>query len=120
MDLRSRAVEAYNNREGSLEAIASQFRIGTASLKRWLRLLRTSGTLFAKPYNGGPDPKILDTDLQRLKDIVDEKSDRTISELRQVWLERTGVVVGHSTMVRALQRANLTFKKRLSGPPNAT
>ena len=56
IDLRARAVMAYENGEGTQEEVAALFRISLSSLCNYLRLKRTSGSLEANEnYKRGPD-----------------------------------------------------------------
>ena len=55
-DLRRRAVEAYERGEGSIPAVATRFAIGEASLGRWLRRKRETGSVERAPRSGG-DPR---------------------------------------------------------------
>ena len=49
-DLRRRAVDAYEDAEGTLEEVAARFCIGTATLTRWNRVWRETGG-FATAYD---------------------------------------------------------------------
>jgi len=121
VDLRQRAVQAYESGAGSLREIAGRFLIGEASLKRFLRLKRETGDVKSnKRHGGGTPPKIPGPELPKLAEVVAQKPDRTITEFRQEWYQQTGVKASHATMVRALQRANLTFKKKRFVPRNET
>ena len=53
LDLRSRAVEAYERGDGSLDAVAARFAVGRASLIRWRALRRDTGALDPRPAAGG-------------------------------------------------------------------
>ena len=53
LDLRSRAVEAYERGDGSLDAVAARFAVGRASLIRWRALRRDTGVLDPRPAAGG-------------------------------------------------------------------
>lgn len=121
VDLRQRAVQAYENGAGTLREIAGRFLISEASLKRFLRLKRETGDVRSgKRHGGGPAPIIPSPELEKLAEIVAQKPDRTITEFREEWHRQTGVKASHATMVRALQRANLTFKKKRFVPRNET
>jgi transposase len=119
IDLRTRAVSAYEGKEGTLETISHRFQIGTATLKRWLKRFREAGTVAEKPHGGGTPPKIPSSDLEKLAEVVSRKPDCTITEFREAWREESGVHASHATMVRALQRADLTLKKRRLERKNA-
>ncbi len=52
LDLRRRAVAAYDGGEGILDVIAHRFGVGRASLNRWLRLRRETGGLQPRAMGG--------------------------------------------------------------------
>ncbi|WP_394821415.1 helix-turn-helix domain-containing protein [Pendulispora albinea] len=57
LELRARVVEAYEAGDGSYAVIAARFRIGEASVKRWVRRGRRGVPLGADPKRGGtPSP----------------------------------------------------------------
>lgn len=53
LDLRRRAVAAYERGDGSLDTIAARFAVGRASLVRWLALRRDTGDVALRPNAGG-------------------------------------------------------------------
>lgn len=52
-DLRRRALEAYERGDGSIPTVAARFAIGEASLGRWLRRKRETGSVEREPRSGG-------------------------------------------------------------------
>lgn len=111
-DLRRRIVSAYERKEGGKLRLAKRFAVSVSTVKRIVKIKIETGDIKPKPHGGGLKHLIPDSELQRLRNLVAEKSDRTTKELIEQWLIRTGVKVSHSTMIRALQRAKLTIKKR--------
>ena len=61
-ELRERVVQAYLSGDESFEAVAQRFSVGSASVKRWVRLKRTKGTISAKPHVGRTGHFILSED----------------------------------------------------------
>src|SRR5687768_16493667 len=57
-DLRLRVVETYENGEDTVEDVAARFRVGPASLKRWVWLWRATGSVEPKRRAGGRPPKM--------------------------------------------------------------
>lgn len=102
---------SYEAGNGSYEEIAENFGVGICSVRRWVSLLRETGSV-QKRSAPGAVPSIKDCQLVELAQLVEEKPDRTLNELCQKWQERFGVVISKSSMDRALARANLTLKKR--------
>lgn len=111
-DLRERVLLACEHKEGSRAEIARRFRIGESTVYTWLQVARTEGRRRAKSHAGGPSPK-LDTDtLQKLKEIVLENHDKTLAEYGEQLAAHTGCRVGRASLCRALQKLDMTRKKR--------
>jgi transposase len=111
-ELRSRVVEAFDAGLGTMTEIADRFCVSISSVSRWVRLNCLYGETNPKPSGGGPPKKIPDDDLDKIREIIDEKPDRTLSEITAVWNERYDQKVGRSSINRALKRARISFKKR--------
>jgi len=118
IDLRERVAAAYEAGNGSYEEIAEIFGVAICSVRRWVGLLRTTGGV-QKRSAPGAVPIIKDYQLSELVQLVEEKPDRTLNELCEIWRERFGIKLSISTIDRALARANLTLKKRRFGPKSA-
>lgn len=114
IDIRSRIITAYEAGEGGYQKLANRFKVGICSVRRLVALKRTTGDVKARQHGGGIEPKISNDRLQDLVSLVREKPDRTADELRLEWQNRYGTNLGRSSMVRALKRANLSYKKNLS------
>ena len=103
-DLRDRVLAAYD-RGMETKAIAEVFAVS----KAWARMVkqrrRESGETAPRPMGGATVIKI---DLTRLADLVREKPDSTLKELRTL----LGGVCGEPAICMALKRLGLSFKKR--------
>lgn len=85
-----------------------------------LRRQRTSGTVAAKPWNGGP-ARCLDAAAQaQLVVWVGQQPDITLAELREALQVERGQRVCLSTVWRVLAEHDLRRKKKPSTPPGAT
>jgi len=113
-DIRERIVAAAKA-GGTLLAIAERFVVGVSSIQRLVKLERQTGSIEPKSRGGGMKPRISDAMLPELVVLVEEKPDRTTSQLRDEWKKRTGVDMSHPSMIRSLRRAKITFKKNFSG-----
>lgn len=113
IDLRERVTASYEAGNGSYEQIADDFGVAVCSVRRWVSLLRKTGSL-QKRSAPGAAPRIPDSQIPQLEQLVAEKPDRTLNELCAIWQEKFGVSISKSAMDRALSRANLTFKKNFS------
>lgn len=104
-DLRDRVLGAYD-RGMTTKEIAEALEVSPAWARRVKQRRRETGRTSALP-RGGSRPKV---DSARLAALVEEQPDATLLELR----ERLGVNCSESSIVRALQRIGMTFKKRRS------
>lgn len=100
----------------SQDEAAVVFTIGVATVYRWVRLKRETGSLDPRP-NGGGQPAAFDDDERELvKRVVAEKPDRTLADLTAEVCNRVKRTVSTSAVVRALKRLKLTLKKKSSQP----
>lgn len=115
IDLRSRAVAAWEAGEGTQAEIAARFHVGEASIRRCVARKRRSGSLVPKVPDRSGVARLIDADGERhLRALVEEQADASEEELTARLVEVTGVVLSRSTVNRALRRMGLTRKKRRS------
>jgi len=119
LDFRCVVVNAYESGEGTIEDVAERFGVGTAFVKKMLRLHRAGESL--EPQHGGGAPAKLDgAAREQLRAAVKTRPDATLGEL-QAELRRTcQVEVSEPTVCRELQRLRLPRKKRASSPASET
>ncbi len=113
-DLRERIVNAYEQKEGGYKKLAKIYKVAVNSVRRFVELKRTTNSLSPKAYVGGPRPKITKEQTPLLKEIIAEKPDRTLPEITIEWNKRNETNIHCSSVSRAIQRANITFKKNVS------
>ncbi len=122
-ELRDRVVAAHKRLEGSFAVLAKRFAVGEASVNRWVRLDRESGTLQPKAMGGVRRPRAVDSRGEdMLRDVIVNNPDCFLRELCDVFEESTGRKISHQTMSRVLRRMGITRKKglfvqRLDGGP---
>lgn len=116
--LRDRAVRAYEAGEETCEQVAARFHVGVATLERWLRRQRLTGTLDPLAKGGGWTSPV---DGELLRRIVGEQPDRTTDELTREYNRRAAAAgrVHRSSILRALQRFGYVFKKNDRGRQNS-
>lgn len=113
LDLREKAISAYENGEGSQEEIASRFSIGRRTLQEWLVLKKETGSIEPKEYIYCGRPPIIDENgLLFVKKLVKEKPDILIAEIRCLYKKKFKVEVAQSMVSRALKKLNLRRKKK--------
>lgn len=120
VELRQRVVGAYEDGEGTYEEVAVVYRLGRATVDRWLSRLRATGSLAAIGHRGGRQPRVDETGQHSLRAWLKESPDLTLHELMAKYLEAVGVTVSKSAMSRTLQHLGLTRKKRHSTRPKGT
>ena len=119
-DLRRRIVDAYLAGEGTLDEIADRFAIGPASVTRFVRLYRQTGSVAPKPHNGAPETRVRAEDIPVLKAWLTENPSLTQQELAQRYTEHTGRSVSQRSISRTLIRHGITRKKSRSQRPSVT
>lgn len=113
IELRERIVAAVNDGMTWLEA-AETFRVGRATVNRLMRLMRDTGSVEPRPHGGGQQHRIPDAMLPVLREIVQERTDATIHEVRDVYCKRIGATVSTATVGRAMrERLGLSLKKKM-------
>lgn len=124
MELRTRIVQAYRNREGSIRDLAERFIVAPGTVQNYLKLDRANGSPAPRPHGGGTQPLLDEKGLEKVRALVQKRPDATEPELVENLKSRHGVEISRQTMGRALQRLKLTRKKRLftrlSGTPSAS
>jgi transposase len=118
-ELRDRVVRVYEAGEQSCAEVAAEFGIGVATLDRWLRRQRDTGTLDPLAKGGGWKSPVDTTVLRR---VVTEHPDRTTGELTREYNREVPAAkrVHRSSILRALQRLGYVFKKNARARPNST
>ena len=111
LDLRTRAVEAYERREGSLDAIAARFAVGRASLVRWRALKRDTGALDPRPSAGGTPYAVTETGETLLRQWIDDDPSTPQHVMADRLAEAGQSPVSQQTVGRTLSRMGYTRKK---------
>jgi transposase len=120
LDLRSRIVQACDEKLETRQEIADRFGVCTAFIRRLLQRRRECHSIAAKPHRGGFASKLNASRLEEIGSLVLEQPDATLAELCDRLHQRTGIKVSISTMCLALRRLGLVRKKRRCMPANVT
>src|SRR6185295_17896110 len=104
----------HKNAEGSVRELAKRFVVAAKTVQNYLNLERETGSVEPRPHGGGPKPKLDDAAVQEVRTIVEEKSDRTLSEIANELVVRRHVHVGLTSVWRVLDRLGLPRKKNAS------
>ncbi len=110
IDLRQRAVQAYESGEGTFDELSNRFGIHPASLFRWVSRKRETGDV-APLTPGGGNPIRVNSNV--LSKIVAKQPDGTSFEICSQYNREVGRKgrVHRSSILRALHRQGLVFKK---------
>ena len=112
IDLRERIVSAYEQGQGSQQALADRFNVSLSSVERLLRLKRETGSLEPKPHRSGHPPIVKEDDFTLIEEMLNEESDLIQEELAQRFTDQTGRSVSQPTISRVLRRMEITRKKK--------
>lgn len=113
-DFRRKVVQAYEAGRGSQRALARLFGVSLSFIQELLQRSRQTGSVAPKPHGGGNPSKVR----QHLAEIVRlhaEHPDASLAERCERLAKTVQVRVSRMTMSRALERLELTRKKRPSG-----
>ena len=110
LELRERAVSAYESGAGTYPEVAASFGITGRVLQRWVRLRRETQSVAPKPRGGGNTSQVDSTVLAAL---LADRADVTTHELAAAYNRRVhrSARVHRSSILRALHRAGYVFKK---------
>jgi transposase len=119
IDLRERAVAAYETGEDSYAVVAARFSVSARSLERWVARGRDVGSVAAFKKGGGRKSPV---DVDALEASVREKPDSTVDELTRAYNGRVlrRQRVHRSSVLRTLRRRGYVFKKNVPGPRKPT
>ena len=119
-ELRSRVGAAYEAGEGTQEELAVRFKVGVASVKRWIWAWRDDGRLEHRPM-GQVHPRALQPMHEaHLERVVAERPEVSAPELTRQLKLLFGLEVHRSTVKRTLRRLGYRKKKVLLEPSSET
>ena len=119
IELRERAVSAYESGDESHTAVAARFNLNPWTLLRWIVRRRDTGSVAPLPKGGGRKSPV---SVELLEQIVRAMRDATTEELTREYnrrVRREGRV-HRSSILRALRRQGYVFKKNARGPQSRT
>lgn len=107
-DLRERILAAIDNKEGSHRQIAARFQVNVSTITRLRQRVKQSGSFDPRPHGGGMPPLLDQAGLDRLSQLVKEKPDARLKDLKKD-LGTTGSLM---TIWNYLKKLNITRKKK--------
>ena len=112
VDLRERVLDALANGMSRAE-VCRLFQVSEGSLKRWLRLQRAGQSLEARLPPGRP-ALITPAQQESVQRLVEALPDATLAEYSSEWNQLHDRPISQWTIGRAIRRAGITRKKRVS------
>ena len=118
-DLRRKFLEAYEQGEGSLAALASRFHVSLGWAKNISALFSRTGKK-EKPPAGkrGRRSRITAEAAEYLRSRVQQQPDLTLAELRQDLQREKNIGIGITRLWTVLKEMDLRLKKSRSTPPS--
>ena len=116
LDLRQKIIETYEQEAISQRNLAKRFRVALSFIYKLLKLYLEKGTFEPKSHGGGQSMKLSPENIIVLGELVEQKNDATLEELREKLHEQTQAEVSISTISRVLTILNFTRKKKRCTP----
>ena len=111
VDFREKVVKAYERGDTSIRRLAARFDVSKAFIQRVLKQKKLTGHVQPKKQGGAMKSQLEKYSMQ-LAQMVENYPDLTLGEYCEYWGETYGLWLSTSTMCRALQKQQLTRKKR--------
>lgn len=113
LDLRRKAILAYEEGEGTQQEVAQLFGIGLRTLKEWIFLKKETGDVQSKEHiHRGQLPIIDDKGLLFIKRLIENKPDILISDIQELYAKKFNVEVAQSMVSRAMKKLKFRRKKK--------
>jgi len=109
-DLRLRAVKAYEEGRGSQREIAILFNIGVVTFHRYWKKYKETGDINPVVYKRGRKPAVNEIQMTRIKELVLQQPDASLSELCRRYNKARNSKIGTTVMFRAIY--NLGFRRK--------
>jgi putative transposase len=107
-------VDVYAQGNISQRQLAKQLRVALSFVEKLLKQHRETGSIAPKKRTQQTPTKLNSEQLAVLGQLVEENNDATLEELRYQLEQKTGVLIGRSTVDRMLTKLNLSVKKKRS------
>ncbi len=111
LDLRQKIVDTYAAGNISQRQLAERFQVALSFIENLLKRYRETGSIAPKQRTQQTPTKLNAEQLLVLEQLVEATNDATLDELREQLEQKTGVLIGRSTVDRMLTKLNLTVKK---------
>jgi len=113
-DLRQKIVDTYLEGGISQRQLAERFKVALSFVEKILKQYRETGSSAPKIRIQQTPPKLNEEQLNILQEIVEANNDATLAEIRILLEQKTGVLIGRSTVDRMLNQMEFTVKKNVT------
>jgi len=110
VDVRARAIAAYEAGNGTQADIAKFYRVDISTFQRWLQRYRATGRASPLPRGHNP-PALKQGQMLDLSKLVQDTPDMTLEQLRECLGVTCSIVTIHNT----LKRLGFRYKKNSAG-----
>jgi len=111
-DLRLKIIEEIQEEKYTKTEIAKQFRVSRSFVYTlWSRFKKT-GCYEAKPRGNTRPPKVDATGEDHIREWLSNEPNLTLNDLCERYNEHFNILMGKSSMDRALKRMKITYKKK--------
>ncbi len=114
LDLRQKILDTYLKDGISQRQLAERFGVTLGFIEKLLKQYRETGNIAPKVRTQQTPPKLNSQQLNVLQEIVEAKNDATLSEIRELLKQKTGITIGISTVDRMLKRMEISLKKNIA------
>ncbi|MDH6060010.1 transposase [Chrysosporum bergii ANA360D] len=116
LDFRQKILDTYSEGGISQRQLAKRFCVSLSFVEKLLKQYRETKSIAPKQRTKQTPPKLNSQELKILQEIVEANKDATLSEIRSILQERTGITIGISTVERMLQKMEITLKRKHCKP----
>jgi transposase len=113
-DLRTRVLQAYLNKQGSMRAIAARYDVSLSFVLALVKQYRENGHIDPKPRGGGQKLRVDDQGLDMLSQIIQEHPQATLQELCDRFAEASNIQLSIATMSRCVKRLQSKHSRTIS------
>ena len=114
VDFRQKVVSTYLSGNISVRKLATNFGVGKAFVQKMLKQHHQQGHV-NQGKQGGDKKAVLADYSNQIIELVEKYPDATLAEYCEYWRESEKHIISSSMMCRALQKLNLTRKKKRFG-----
>ncbi|MFN4954125.1 MAG: transposase [Aphanizomenon sp.] len=110
LDFRQKILDTYLQGGISQRQLAKRFCVSLSFVEKLLKQYKETQSIAPKLRTKQTSTKLNLEQLNILQEIVEAKNDATLSEIRLIIEEKTGIIIGISTVDRMLRKMKISRK----------